>query len=224
MRGVRTAGVAWGLLFGLVGLVVAAPAAAQSGGRVCASDPAAVVRRYVAAVNAEDLAAALACLDVDAAYAGGVGWEFIRARLERDFAVNRRITITSVQVSGERVTWSWEATEDPYGRLGVPPIVGTDEAIVRDGVIVFNGGAVDEESVRRQQAAIPSAVAAMAAGWQAQMAAGARATEVAESGLLGRLPDTQARGTPPTVPWMAPAVVALGMTVALAALRRPSSV
>src|SRR5687767_8748564 len=104
------------LLLGVLG----APArgAAQSGEPVRpegAGDPANLVYRFVAALNTRDLGAALACFADDALYgvgpngSGGSGREFIRARLERDFSVNRRLTITALRVSGTSVSWSWEA-------------------------------------------------------------------------------------------------------------------
>ena len=81
-------------------LAAPAPGAAQSSEPVqpaTAADPASLVHRFVAALNAKDLAAALACFADDALYGGGpsdtggAGTDFIRARLERDFSVNRRL-------------------------------------------------------------------------------------------------------------------------------------
>ena len=221
------------LLALLVGSLAApTPGAAQSTDPARAApsaDPASLVHRFVAALNAKDLAAALACFADDALYGGGpngtggAGKDFIRTRLERDFSVNRRLTVAAISVSGDTVTWSWEAREDPYHPLTIPPITGTDEFVVVNGLIVATSGAVDPDSIRRQQAAIPSAMATLTAQRQAQSTAAARATQVAGSGPLQRLPDTQHPGVPPNVPWAATAAVLLGTSVALAALKRPPS-
>ncbi len=67
-------------------LLPSSPAVAQT------IDAVAMVQRYVAAVNAQDMATALSGFSDDATYAGGVGKEYLRTRLERDFSVNRRIS------------------------------------------------------------------------------------------------------------------------------------
>lgn len=198
-------------------LLLPLPAMAQT------TDPAAVVQRFVAALNAKDMASALCCFSDDAAYGGGAGKEYIRSRLERDFSVNRRLVITAIQVVGNRVIWSWQSFEDPYQRLTVPPIEGTDESLVENGVIVSNTGAVDQDSVRRQQAALPVALATRRAQLAIEATQAAHATQVAASGLLQRLPSTQERGTPPAVPWAAAVVLLLFASVGLAAFRRPES-
>ena len=216
----------WAALLLALLVVAPAPVAAQSSEP---ADPVSLVHRFVAALNAKDLVAGLALFAEDARYGGGpngvggAGTDFIRAHLERDFSVNRRLTVTAIRVSGDTVTWSWEAREDPYHPLVFPPITGTDEFVVVNGLIVATSGAVDPDSVSRQQAAIPSAVAALTAQRLAQATAAAQATQVADSGLLQRLPDTQQRGVPPNVSWAATVVVLLGTSVALAALKRPAA-
>jgi len=182
----------------------------------------AVVQRFVRALNAKDLDDALANFTEDALYAGGVGKEFVRGRLVRDFAVNRRIEITELVVTGNRVTWSWRSFEDPYQRLpGVPPIEGIDVAVVENGKIASNTGAVDPRSTQRQQAAVPAAVATRTAQLTAEATREAFATQVASSGLLERLPDTQGRRTPSAAPWLAAIALSLGVAVGFAALKRP---
>ncbi len=189
----------------LLGVLVA-PASARAQVAENPGEDAAVVRRFVEALNAEDLEGALATFSDDAVAYGRAGKDLIRARLERDFAVNRRMSITAVRVVGNRVTWWWQAFEDPDRQLGLPPIEGTDEAGVERGVIVANTGAVDPLSMQRREAAVASRAAQL---------------KLQESGALRRLPSTQERGTPPTIPWAGAALLFLAITAGWAAVGRP---
>ena len=132
------------ILFALVSV-----AAQPSGAAAQASDPAVVVQALDAALNAHDLEAALALFADGAVVKDGdpapgstgnfVGKEQIRAWLAGvvNPALAFRVASSGHQVSGDVVTWVWQASVADFKPLGVDPEPGSSAALVQNGKIIF---------------------------------------------------------------------------------------
>ena len=178
-----------------------------------------VVERYAAALSRGDATAAVALFSEAAGYAGGWGAENLAGQLRRDVAANRWLEIVWSRAERDQakpdayaVTFGWRSNQDPFGRLGVPPLEGVDVATVQSGKIVLVTGRVDEDSLARRQPAIEAALRTSQAQARARATETARATAVAQSGVLDRIPDTQARGE--TSPSLAIPAAAVGLLAA----------
>lgn len=131
-------------ILALVSLAALPSSAAAKG-----DDPVAVVRALDAALNAHDLEAALALFADDAVVKDGdpapgatgnfVGKEQIRAWLGGVVspALAFQVMSSGHQVSGDVVTWIWQASIADFKPLGVDPEDGSSAALVQGGKIRF---------------------------------------------------------------------------------------
>jgi ketosteroid isomerase-like protein len=136
-----------------------------------ADDPAALIKDYVAAVNAGDLEAILALYNDDAFHimlpsvdgSAGVcvGKEQFRMWYEMSLANGERMTVDddTIAIDGNQATFVSRLTSEPWSKLGVETLEATSEIVVIDGRIATHVVALTPESVRALQAAEAKAAA-----------------------------------------------------------------
>ena len=133
-----------------------------SGTAAAGSDPASVARTLLRAYNAHNLDAVTALFADDAVFTvlpQGIvltGKAQIRAALQQGaFAQNSSLRMVAYpQISGDKVTWSVQASNDAWRQLGIDRLLNTNEAIVRGGKITSVTVGLTPESVARLQAAM----------------------------------------------------------------------
>ena len=125
------------------------------------SDPASVAPALIRAYNAHDLDAVTALFIDDAVFTvlpQGIvltGKAQIRAALQGAFAQNSSLRMVAYpQISGGKVTWSVQASNDAWRQLGIDRLLNTNEAIVRGGKITSFTVGLTPEAVARLQAAL----------------------------------------------------------------------
>jgi hypothetical protein len=206
---------------------------------------AAVVRAAVAARNAYDLVGVVGRY-AEGADVGGrsasCGPPGTRAQLRQvfgtTFAEGRPVEVVDLQAAGDRASAHLREDRTWYRAVGLPPSEHAAEVTVRDGLIVrwhadplpataamvptYLAGLTQASVVAAQ--ATGTAIQPTLAARATQLAASDRATRVAASGLLARLPDTQGRGTPAAGRWLVAPGVCLAGVVLLALLKRPGGV
>ena len=156
LRGIGAAGIA---AAGIAALGRVAPSASAT--HDPQADPAKLIEGYVAAVNAADLEAILACYTDDAVHvalptADGsagvcVGKANFRLFYEGAIANKDRIALVpdSLNADGERVSFRVRTTSKPWTELGLGALEAEAEATVVDGcitthVVMLAPGAVRE--------------------------------------------------------------------------------
>ena len=129
------------------------------------ANPAALIKDYVAAVNAGDLEAILALYNDDAFHimlpsADGsagvcVGKEQFRMWYEMSLANGERMTVDddTIAIDGNQATFVSRLTSEPWSKLGLETLEATSEIVVIDGRIATHVVALTPESVRQLQAA-----------------------------------------------------------------------
>jgi hypothetical protein len=146
----------------------------------------------------------------------GVTWAadraWVRAWARPLLAAHHRVAATGHRVSGDTVTWEYQAVLGDARTPGVTPSAGTAELAVRGGQIAALTLTSDRAAVAAHEASLIRAAVASAAT-AAQAAA-------APSGVRRRTPDTQGRGTLAMGPWILAAALSLAGVVVLAALKR----
>ncbi len=142
------------------------PARADHVQPIAASDPAAVIAAYVAAVNARDLEGILALYTDDAVHvalptpdgSAGVclGKEQFRMFYEQGVANGEQIAVVdgTLAVADDRVSFLSRLASDPWRELGVDTLEATTEAVVVDGQITTHVVMLTPASVRELLAAL----------------------------------------------------------------------
>lgn len=103
-------------------------------------DPSSVLKRYVEALNAGDLDAALAVWAEDGVLTNTrgrsyVGHESLRPFIRRNISRKIKQEPEAMQTSGEKVTWINRESNESYRKLNVAPVQQNSEIAVRGGKI-----------------------------------------------------------------------------------------
>jgi SnoaL-like protein len=103
-------------------------------------DPQSVLRRFTDAMNAGDTDAALTLWADDAVIINTRGRTItgrgsLRRFLQANITAKQQLDPESVQVVGDKMTWTNRETNDSYRKLNVAPVQIASEMIVRDGMI-----------------------------------------------------------------------------------------
>jgi ketosteroid isomerase-like protein len=123
------------------------------------TDPAAVLIASFEAFNAGDIEADLAYFAEDAVvnivpFGTYTGHEEIRAWIEKNVAVNGRMTWETPQVDGDTVTLKSSYTDDELQSIGIT-LEANETVIVKDGKIVKDTWVATDESMAALAAAMP---------------------------------------------------------------------
>jgi len=130
-------------------------------------DPLVVLEAYDLALNAGDVAGALALFADDAVLTTQqgqlVGKEQIRTWLERVVAQNSRVEPVNRQVDGDKVTWQSNFFRKDIASLSNEPLEANAEAIVQEGKIKSFSSILTDEAQAKLEAAQPAQDATAAA-------------------------------------------------------------
>lgn len=131
----------------------------RAAGSAATSNPLPIVEAFVAAQNANDIAAVLPTLADDAVFTGSggtvCGKDQIRSSIESAATQHRRTeAVGSPEVDGDTVTVVHRVVSDENQRLGIDYTEYVDTFVVRDGQIV----SIDSEITPASQAKIERAL------------------------------------------------------------------
>ena len=134
-------------------------------GPISSDDPAAVIKAYVAAVNAGDLEEILDLYADDAVHiflptadgSAGVclGKANFRMWYEQSLANGDRVAVEdgTIAVDGNQASFVTHITSDPWSKLGLEALEAQADLVVIDGRIMTHVVTLTPESVRKLQAA-----------------------------------------------------------------------
>ncbi len=124
------------------------------------ADPLAVLEAYDLALNAKDVAGALALFADDAVLTTRqgqfVGKEQIRTWLERLVTQNASIEVANRQVSGDKVTWDNQFFRADIASLSNEPLEAKAEATIEAGKIKTFSSILTDEAQAKLDAAQPA--------------------------------------------------------------------
>jgi hypothetical protein len=176
LRGLGGASLAGALAFGAAGRVRASSEdriATALFGAVSNNDPAAVIKAYVAAVNASDLDAILDLYADDAVHiflptadgSAGVclGKAQFRMWYEQSLANGDRLELAdgSLAIDGNQAAYVARISSNPWTKVGVDALEAHADLVIIDGRIMTHVVTLTPDSVRKLQAARGTTAARM---------------------------------------------------------------